>query len=125
MKPQSSKAKGRILQNWVRRKLLELFPNLEPDDVASTSMGAPGEDIKLSPAARRLFPYSVECKSLAKIAVYKLYDQAVSNAASHEPLLVIRANRRKELVVVDAEHFFTLVKENNATKETTNKEDSA
>ena len=42
------------------------------------------------------------------MAVYEFYDQAVGHG-SFEPLVVIRANRRKPLVVVDAEHFLDLV----------------
>ena len=83
---------------------------LEKDDIRSTSMGAGGEDIQLSPAARRKVPYSVECKSLAKIAVYTLYEQAVTNAGKHEPLLIIKANGKKPLAIVDATHFFELVR---------------
>jgi len=69
-------------------------------------MGAGGEDIQLSPAARKLFPYSVECKSLKAIAVYKYYEQAEANCGKYEPLVVIKANRKKPLVLVDAEYFF-------------------
>ncbi len=111
MKTASVKSKGRILQQTVRDKILETFPKLEKDDVKSTSMGASGEDIQLSPAARRSFPFSVECKSRATIGVYKWYDQAVTNAGSGvEPLLVVKANRRKPLVVIDLDAFMELVK---------------
>ena len=106
MKTQSKKAKGRNLQNWVKDLILKRFPKLEPDDVRSTSMGAGGEDIQLSPAARKLFPYSVECKSLKAIAVYKYYEQAEANCGKYEPLVVIKATRKKPLVLVDAEYFF-------------------
>jgi hypothetical protein len=76
-------------------------------------MGSGGEDVQLSPAALKVFPYSVECKRLAKIAVYALYEQAVANANKHEPLLIMRADRKKALAVVDAIHFFELVKKAN------------
>jgi len=111
MKTASVKAKGRTLQQTVRDKILDAFPRLEKDDVVSTSMGAGGEDIKLSPAARRSFPFSVEAKSRATISTYKWYDQAVANAGSGvEPLLVIKANRRKPLVVIDLDAFMDIVK---------------
>lgn len=110
MKTSSAKAKGRKFQQFIRDKILALFPSLEPDDVVSTSMGASGEDVKLSPAARKLFPYAIECKKHAKIAIYSWYDQATSNAGKHEPLLFIQADRRKALVVVDLDHFLELVK---------------
>lgn len=109
MKPQSAKAKGRTLQKYVRDKILALFPKLEPDDVRSTSMGAGGEDIQLSPAARKLFPFSVECKSIKKSATYGLYDQAVANAGKHTPLLVLKINRRKPLAILDLDDFLKLI----------------
>ena len=60
MKPRSAKNKGKRLQNKVRDLILEKFNSkLEPDDVRSITMGDSGEDILLSPAARRLFPFSV------------------------------------------------------------------
>lgn len=107
---QSAKAKGRRLQQWARDKVLSVFTMLQSGDVRSTSMGAPGTDLQLSPAALKKFPYSVECKSLAKIAVYKLYEQAVDNAGDHQPLLIIKANGKPPLAVVDASHFIELVR---------------
>ena len=63
MKPRSAKNKGKRLQNKVRDLILEKFNTLEEDDVRSITMGDSGEDILLSPAARKLFPFSVECKN--------------------------------------------------------------
>ena len=61
MKSRSAKAKGRRLQQKVRDLLLEKFSEeLEPDDIRSAIMGESGEDLKLSPAARKLIPYSFE-----------------------------------------------------------------
>jgi hypothetical protein len=118
MKPSSAKAKGRLLQQWVRDKILLFFPKLLPDDVRSTSMGAGGEDIQLSPAARSVFPFSVECKNLASSAVYRLYEQAEANAGKHVPLLILKANRKRPLAIVDAEWFIvaTTKLENNGKK---------
>lgn len=107
----SRKAKGRKLQQFVRDLILSLFPSLEPDDVKSTSMGAGGEDVQLSPAARKLVPLSIECKSLAKFAGYKFLDQADSNSKEHQPVAVVKANHRKPIVLVDAEYFFQLMKD--------------
>ena len=110
MKPQSAKAKGRNLQQWVRDLILESFPALEPDDVPSTSMGAGGEDLLFSPAARRLFPYRVECKNVEKLNVWNAYQQAEANSGEHEPILIMKKNRKKPLVVIDAEAFINLLK---------------
>lgn len=110
IKPSSAKAKGRKHQQWVRDKILALFPTLEPDDVRSTSMGAGGEDVQLSPAARKLFAYSVECKAFKSFAIYKVMEQAEANCPKGvQPLGVIKADRHKPLVVVDAVHFFKLL----------------
>ena len=110
MKPQSAKAKGRNLQKWVRDLLLESFPQLEEDDVRSTSMGCGGEDLQLSPAARKLFGFSIECKNQERLNVWDAYDQASANSGKHEPLLVMKKNRKKPLVVLDAETFVQIIK---------------
>ena len=109
---QSAKAKGRRHQQWVRDKILALWPKkLLADDVRSTSMGCGGEDIQLSPAARRLFPYSIECKAFKSFAIYKVMDQASQNCPKGaEPVAIIKADRQKPLAVMDAEHFFKLTK---------------
>ena len=111
MKKASANNKGRTLQKLIRDKILDTFPELEPDDCKSTSMGAGGEDVQLSPAARRLFPFSVEAKSRASIGVYAWYQQAKTNAPKDmEPLLVIKQNHSKPLVVIDLDAFMELVR---------------
>jgi len=60
MRPQSCKAKGRRFQQKVVADLLRTFAHLAPDDVVSTSMGAGGEDIRLSKRARDAIPLSFE-----------------------------------------------------------------
>ena len=104
MKPQSAKSKGRNLQQWVR-DTIQSACKLKPDDVQSRSMGASGEDIMLSPFARDVFPYSIECKNQERVSIWKAYDQAATNAGNHEPLLIIKRNRSRALAVVDAQHF--------------------
>jgi len=104
MKTSSAKAKGRNLQKWVATKLLEAAEALEPDDIKSTSMGAGGEDVQLSPAARRVYPWQIECKNYARIAVYDFYNQACSHG-THEPVVFIKQNQCKPLAIVDAQYF--------------------
>lgn len=110
MKPQSAKSKGRNFQQLIRDLLLDLFSMLEKDDIRSTSMGAGGEDIILSPAARKLIPYQIECKAKARAQVYTWYEQAKTHG-DHEPIVVVKQDRKKPLVIVDAEHFFQLLKD--------------
>lgn len=110
MKTSSAKAKGRKLQQWVRDKIIEAFKGfgVDPEDVKSTSMGAGGEDIQLSPFARNYLPVSIECKSHKSMAIYSLYDQAEANSGRYEPLLVVKVNNRKPLAVVDFEYYLKL-----------------
>jgi hypothetical protein len=108
MKPQSAKAKGRKLQQWVRDKLIEEF-DIHPEDIKSTSMGAGGEDVTMARAARQKFPFSIECKSVERLNVWDAYDQACANAGGYEPLVVMKKNRKKPLVVMDAESFIKLM----------------
>lgn len=107
--PSSAKAKGRNLQKLIRDSILKLFPQLEADDIKSTSMGAGGEDVCLSPAARKLFPYQIECKSKATSQIHTYYKQCLSHG-QHEPLVLVKMDRDVVLAVVSWEHFQTLIK---------------
>lgn len=62
MSTASNKAKGRGGQKEVVNILLKTFPELVPDDIRSTPMGSQGEDILLSPAARKKLPWDIEVK---------------------------------------------------------------
>ena len=110
MKSRSAKNKGKRLQNSVRDILLETFNQLEPDDIRSAIMGESGEDIKLSPAARKLIPYSFECKNQEKLNIWEAYKQASENSGDYEPLVVLKRNNHKPLVLIDAESFVKLIK---------------
>lgn len=108
MTPSSAKAKGRNFQKYVRDILLKAFPSLEQDDVRSTSMGASGEDIQLSPAARRLIPYQIECKSKSKSQIHTYYKQAKEHG-EHEPLVIVKMDRDIPLAIVSLDHFVKLI----------------
>lgn len=112
IKSKSAKAKGATLQKLVRDRILHHYEGiLEPDDVKSTSMGANGEDVQLSPAARKLLPISIECKARAVWGPYSGYKQAEKNAGGqYQPVLVIKQNRDKPLAVVDLDHYISLLK---------------
>ena len=88
--------------------LIKAF-DLEVDDVFSRSMGASGEDVMLSPRARVLFPYSVECKNVEKLNIWQAYKQASDNSGGYEPCVFFKRNHHKPLVVVDAEHFIGVI----------------
>ena len=110
MKTSSGKAKGRRLQNKVRDVLLEHFSDkLEPDDIRTAIMGETGEDIKLSPAARRLIPYSFECKNQEKLNIWSSLEQAKENSGDYPPVLIFKRNRSKTYVTVELEEFMKLI----------------
>ena len=111
MKPRSAKNKGKRLQNKVRDIILEKFDKLEPDDVRSITMGDSGEDILLSPAARRLFPFSVECKNQEKLNIWESLDQAEGNSGKHTPLVIFKRNRSKTYAVLEFEELLKLLDE--------------
>ena len=111
MKTSSGKAKGRRLQNKIRDLLLEHFSDkLEPDDVRVAIMGETGEDIKLSPAARKLIPYSFECKNQEKLSIWSSLEQAAENSGDYPPVLIFKRNRSKTYVVVELEEFIKFIK---------------
>ena len=109
MKTQSAKAKGRRLQQWFRDLLIEKL-NIHTEDIESRSMGAGGEDLIMSRSARTKFPYSIECKNQETLNVWKSYEQAESNSGDYEPVVFIKRNNQKPLVVVDADYFINLHK---------------
>jgi hypothetical protein len=109
MKPQGAKAKGRKLQKWFTRLLVDVL-GLDEEDLESRPMGSQGEDIILGKLSRNQFPYSIECKNQEAVNIWKAYAQAEENCKGYEPLVVIKRNRSKPLVLMDAEHFVKLHK---------------
>ena len=111
MKTRSAKNKGKRLQNTVRDILLETFKeDLEPDDIRSQIMGMSGEDIVLSPAARKLIPYSIECKNQEKLNIWSALEQAEGNKGVSKPVLIFKRNRSKTYAVLELEDFVDLIK---------------
>ena len=110
MKTQSAKSKGRRLQQWLRNVLVESL-NIHPEDIESRSMGAGGEDLIMSRAARKSFPYSIECKNQEKINIWSAYQQAQENSKGYTPIVVLKRNNVKPLILIDAESFIDLHKD--------------
>ena len=85
--------------------------DVNPEDIESRSMGAGGEDLIMARAARQKFPHSIECKNVEKLNVWDAYEQAQANSGDYEPVLVMKKNGKKPLVVVDAEYYIQLHRE--------------
>ena len=107
MKTQSAKAKGRKLQQWMRDLLIEKL-DVHPEDIESRSMGAGGEDLIMARSARKKFPYSIECKNQEKVNIWDAYEQAEENSKNYEPIVVLKRNNTKPLVLIDADYFVNL-----------------
>ena len=114
MKTRSAKNKGKRLQNDVSDLILETFKELEPDDVRSTTMGDSGEDILLSPAARKLFPFATECKNQERLNIWESLEQAESNAGQHIPLVVFKRNRSKTYVAFELDKLMEILNEKDS-----------
>ena len=112
MNTASRKAKGRRLQQQFMKLLIEKL-DIDPEDIESRSMGAGGEDLIMSKAARTKFPYSVECKNQESLNIWRAWEQAESNKGLYEPLVVIKKNQQRPLVIVDAENFLDMIKDFN------------
>jgi len=107
----AAKAKGRGGQQEVRDRLLETFPEFENDDIKSTTMGDGGEDIQLSPSARKTLPISIEVKrrkSGMKTA-YSYIDQAGKHGKG-EPVVFYRSDRQPWIVMVGMDHYMELLR---------------
>ena len=118
MKIKSAKAKGRNLQNLVRDKLRKIFvdnwtkiPKLEYDDIKSQTMGMGGEDIVLSPIAKKLIPYSFECKNTERLNLWGSLKQCEDNCEDRDPVLVIKRNRSDVYVVMKFDNFINQLRE--------------
>ena len=110
--PKYSKAKGRKLQNLLRDELRVAFPSLEEDDVKSQTMGMPGEDIVLSPAARRKIPYSFECKNVERLSFWATVKQCKANCKETvSPAIVVKKNRKDPMVAIPLDIFIKIIKE--------------
>lgn len=106
----SSKAKGRLGQQEVRDAILKRFPNLEPDDVRSTAMGQNGEDIQLSPKARKYLPVTIEVKRRKNLqTVYDWMEQA--RQGFYDPVVFFRGDRKEWLAIVPMEDYLHLMKQ--------------
>jgi hypothetical protein len=115
MLTKSIKAKGRVLQNLTRDYILATFP-LQPWDVTCAIMGENGVDVKLSEKAKEYFDFNVECKNVERLNLWESWKQATSRPGAM-PLLVIKRNKSKPLVVMDMNDFFNMLKSHGVKHE--------
>lgn len=105
----SNKNKGRLGQQEIQKLIVEYFSELEMDDCRSNPMGAGGEDILLSPQARKILPFNIEVKRKKAIAACRFMEQAGGHGG-YEPLAVFREDRGPWYACVSLDYLFTLLK---------------
>ena len=72
-------------------------------------MGMCGEDIILSPAARKIIPFSFECKNQETLPLWKSLAQAEDNSKGRDPVLVIKRNKSGVYAVIQFNVFTKLI----------------
>lgn len=115
MKTSSAKAKGRRAAQEAKDLIIKILSHsvhlndkLEDDDIVVTSSGDTGEDLKLSPAARAIFPFNVEVKNQEKLNIWESYDQACTHG-NHTPLLIFKRNHQEMLCAMKFEDLLYLM----------------
>ena len=109
MKIRSAKAKGKLLEKEVKKKIQEAF-NLSNDDIRVNIGSETGADIKLSAKAKVKFPFSLECKRRARFdTLYGFYEQAKKHYPELIPAIVLRADYKEPLIVMNFDYFLTLI----------------
>ena len=100
MKISSAKKKGRRILLELREAILRAFPELCFEDIVIMPTSVGGDDLKLSPAARRVFPFSVEGKNKENLGIFAAIEQAKSNANGRPPAVVFRRNHTEAWAAV-------------------------
>jgi hypothetical protein len=117
LKISSRKAKGRDLQEEIGKKIAQLL-DLEygkDSDVCSREMGQSGSDIRLSPRAKEIFNFDIECKNHQKWNIPAAIKQIKSRCENNNWFLFFKRTSRKKderiptIAILDVELFFQLL----------------
>lgn len=120
MNTRGCKAKGREFQKSVRDLLREYYKDeLDADDINCTLMSENGVDIKLTPSAKKLIPFDIECKNQKAFDLTSAIKQAESNNTDSNriPLVVFKKNYTKTYCVIEFETFIKLTKQNKVREQ--------
>lgn len=118
IKISSRKGKGRALQMVVCNDISEIIgiPYIQSSDdcdIHSREMGQAGNDIILRGPAKKLFPFSVECKCSESLNLTDTYEQVKANQESGYDWLIV--HKRKSIpeiiVMLSWDAFKKIIKE--------------
>lgn len=117
MKPACAKQKGRRLQNKLAADLRGAL-GFSAADIKPALMSENGMDLKLSEAARRVFPFAVEAKCRESLPLWASIAQAEENAESEglRPLLAFKRNGSGVYVALRWQDFLELAGKAKAAK---------
>lgn len=108
IKISSAKAKGRNLQNWVCKRLAEIFKlsfdnQNDNSEIASRPMGQIGQDIILRGRAIEELPFAFECKSSENLSITDSIKQAKMNEKTEQNWVVVhkRKSLKNPIVLMD------------------------
>jgi hypothetical protein len=74
-------------------------------------MGTQGEDLLLSPVARKVFPFSPECGNQERINIWEKIAQAEKNTrVPMHPLLIFRKNNTRTYAALPFDTLLGLLK---------------
>lgn len=127
MKVSSKKAKARRLQDKVTLKFRDLFKGVfEDGDITSAIMGESGTDMVLSPSAKKVIAFDVECKNVERLVGAQLrnaIEQTESNSSDDRiPLLVFKKNHEPERVILRLDDFIKLIYPGDVTMNLSDKQ---
>ena len=94
-----ARAKGKLFQKQVV-KLISDTLGLSQEDLHSCVGGKTEADIQLSTAARKKFPFHVECKNQKTLHLGKWIKQSESESSPQESLVVFKFHRNSTPYVV-------------------------
>jgi hypothetical protein len=103
LKPQSAKGKGRRFQQKTMRLLCDLFKDelVLNEDIRSTPMGSPGDDLLMSPRAFELIPFNFECKNVENLSIWAALRQAWARLhPTRHPIVAAAKNHTEPVAVV-------------------------
>lgn len=113
IKVRSAKNKGKNLQNRVCELISKFtgipWGNKDEFLIQSRPMGQHGVDVILLGEARKLFPFSIECKSVESFSLAATVAQAIANTKAGDDWMIVHKSSKlvKPVVIMDFETFLT------------------